>query len=202
MMQCLVCPAGDMPIALMFDGPSLGGFVCPATITSSDLWKMGQLRAGDGVQFKQTTLGEPDSTNVNLNDICYVKTITGLVCHLVVLDFHCRTDVYECKTHSCVPRSFAALHLLYGSQCSMCNVAFCWWRSRETSTAAHVSVCCPLHWSDPQLVVCLVSTAPLQPPCLPHPYPRVCSPAAPSQPLCLHSQCHTPIPLSAIPLLL
>lgn len=50
--------AGDMPIALMFDGPSLGGFVCPATITSSDLWKLGQLRAGDGVQFKQTTLGK------------------------------------------------------------------------------------------------------------------------------------------------
>ena len=26
---------GDMPIALMVDGPSLGGFVCPATITTT-----------------------------------------------------------------------------------------------------------------------------------------------------------------------
>ncbi|DBA70016.1 TPA: hypothetical protein ACH3X2_012365 [Trebouxia sp. C0005] len=49
---------GDMPVALMFDGPSLGGFVCPATITSSDLWKMGQCRAGDGIRFKPTKLGD------------------------------------------------------------------------------------------------------------------------------------------------
>ena len=47
-----------MPVALMFDGPSLGGFVCPATITSSHLWKMGQCCAGDGIRFKLTTLGD------------------------------------------------------------------------------------------------------------------------------------------------
>jgi hypothetical protein len=35
---------GDMPIALMVDGPSLGGFVCPATIVTTELWKMGQVR--------------------------------------------------------------------------------------------------------------------------------------------------------------
>lgn len=29
----------------MPDGPSLGGFVCPATIPSAELWKMGQVRA-------------------------------------------------------------------------------------------------------------------------------------------------------------
>ena len=51
--------AGDMPVVLMFDGPSLGGFVCPATITSSELWKMGQVSANDTVQFKRVTLGEP-----------------------------------------------------------------------------------------------------------------------------------------------
>jgi Carboxyltransferase domain, subdomain A and B len=28
----------------MPDGPSLGGFVCPATIPSAELWKMGQVR--------------------------------------------------------------------------------------------------------------------------------------------------------------
>ena len=63
---------GDMPIALMFDGPSLGGFVCPATITSSDLWKMGQLRAGDGVRFTQTTLGTQASHlhTVHISHIC------------------------------------------------------------------------------------------------------------------------------------
>ena len=34
---------GDMPIVLMVDGPSLGGFVCPATILTTELWKMGQV---------------------------------------------------------------------------------------------------------------------------------------------------------------
>jgi urea carboxylase len=43
---------GDMPVILGPDGPSLGGFVCPATITSSDLWKMGQLKAGDTIRFR------------------------------------------------------------------------------------------------------------------------------------------------------
>ncbi len=49
--------AGDMPVALMFDGPSLGGFVCPATITSTELWKMGQVSAKDTVLFKPVSLG-------------------------------------------------------------------------------------------------------------------------------------------------
>jgi urea carboxylase len=42
---------GDMPIILGPDGPSLGGFVCPATIVQAELWKMGQLKAGDTVRF-------------------------------------------------------------------------------------------------------------------------------------------------------
>ena len=42
---------GDMPVILGPDGPSLGGFVCPATIIQADLWKVGQLRADDTIQF-------------------------------------------------------------------------------------------------------------------------------------------------------
>jgi urea carboxylase len=42
---------GDTPIILGPDGPSLGGFVCPAVIASGDLWKIGQLRAGDTLRF-------------------------------------------------------------------------------------------------------------------------------------------------------
>ncbi len=44
---------GDMPIILGPDGPSLGGFVCPAVIVKAELWKMGQLKAGDKIRFKQ-----------------------------------------------------------------------------------------------------------------------------------------------------
>lgn len=42
---------GDMPVILGPDGPSLGGFVCPATVITADLWKLGQLRAGDRIEF-------------------------------------------------------------------------------------------------------------------------------------------------------
>ncbi len=42
---------GDMPVILGPDGPSLGGFVCPATIVDDELWKIGQLRPGDKVRF-------------------------------------------------------------------------------------------------------------------------------------------------------
>ncbi|MFT7560706.1 MAG: urea carboxylase [Flavobacteriales bacterium] len=42
---------GDMPVILGPDGPSLGGFVCPATVITADLWKLGQLSAGTKVRF-------------------------------------------------------------------------------------------------------------------------------------------------------
>jgi urea carboxylase len=42
---------GDLPILLGPDGPSLGGFVCPATVVSTQRWKLGQLRPGDRVRF-------------------------------------------------------------------------------------------------------------------------------------------------------
>ncbi len=49
---------GDMPILLGPDGPSLGGFVCPATIVQADLWKLGQLRPGDTVHFHSIDLDD------------------------------------------------------------------------------------------------------------------------------------------------
>jgi urea carboxylase len=42
---------GDMPIILGPDGPSLGGFVCPAVIAREEQWKMGQFRPGDTIRF-------------------------------------------------------------------------------------------------------------------------------------------------------
>jgi urea carboxylase len=43
---------GDMPVMLGPDGPSLGGFVCPATIIQAELWKIGQLKPGDTIRFR------------------------------------------------------------------------------------------------------------------------------------------------------
>lgn len=47
---------GDMPVILGPDGPSLGGFVCPVTIIEADLWQLGQLKAGDKVQFHPVSI--------------------------------------------------------------------------------------------------------------------------------------------------
>lgn len=55
---------GDMPVILGPDGPSLGGFVCPATVIHADLWKLGQLRAGDKIRF----------IPVDLNDAVILET--------------------------------------------------------------------------------------------------------------------------------
>ena len=51
---------GDMPVILGPDGPSLGGFVCPATIVLADLWKIGQLRPGNRLRFHRLTLAEAE----------------------------------------------------------------------------------------------------------------------------------------------
>ncbi|MBW4527347.1 MAG: urea carboxylase [Phormidium tanganyikae FI6-MK23] len=49
---------GDMPIILGPDGPSLGGFVCPATIVQAERWKIGQLKPGNTVRFRRLSLAE------------------------------------------------------------------------------------------------------------------------------------------------
>ena len=55
---------GDMPIILGPDGPSLGGFVCPAVVVDAELWKLGQLKAGDTVRFRRLTVGEAEHLKI------------------------------------------------------------------------------------------------------------------------------------------
>ncbi len=52
---------GDMPVILGPDGPSLGGFACPATIIKADLWQLGQLRAGDRLRLVAVTVDDADA---------------------------------------------------------------------------------------------------------------------------------------------
>jgi urea carboxylase len=51
---------GDMPILLGPDGPSLGGFVCPAVVVDAELWKLGQLKAGDTVRFRRLNVADAE----------------------------------------------------------------------------------------------------------------------------------------------
>ena len=47
--------AGQTPIILVNDGPSMGGFINPYTVPSAAFWKLGQSRPGDVYRFKAVT---------------------------------------------------------------------------------------------------------------------------------------------------
>jgi urea carboxylase len=66
---------GDMPVILGPDGPSLGGFVCPATIVQAELWKIGQLKAGDKIRFHRVT--QVDAARLELKQNALVKTLSA-----------------------------------------------------------------------------------------------------------------------------
>lgn len=68
---------GDMPIILAHDGPSLGGFVCPATIVQSELWKIGQLKPGDTVRFYRLTAEEAFQRELEQDQ--QIETLKGVV---------------------------------------------------------------------------------------------------------------------------
>ena len=61
---------GDMPVILGPDGPSLGGFVCPVTVIEADLWQLGQLKAGDKVQFLPVDLKTARRLALKWNTSC------------------------------------------------------------------------------------------------------------------------------------
>ncbi|KAK6463273.1 urea amidolyase [Scheffersomyces coipomensis] len=42
---------GDEPVILTCDGPSLGGFVCEAVVAEAEMWKIGQVKPGELIQF-------------------------------------------------------------------------------------------------------------------------------------------------------
>jgi urea carboxylase len=66
---------GDMPVILGPDGPSLGGFVCPATIAQAELWKIGQLKPGDVVRFRALSNQQAAQMERDL-DAC-VESLSG-----------------------------------------------------------------------------------------------------------------------------
>jgi urea carboxylase len=59
---------GDMPVILGPDGPSLGGFVCPAVVVAAERWKLGQLKAGDTVRFMAISLNEAQALQQQTED--------------------------------------------------------------------------------------------------------------------------------------
>ncbi len=70
---------GDMPVILGPDGPSLGGFVCPATVINADLWKLGQLRAGDKIRFNPVSINAAVALDKKRNQPTNLSYVSDLL---------------------------------------------------------------------------------------------------------------------------
>jgi len=93
--------AGQTPIILVNDGPSMGGFIVPYTVPSVSFWKLGQAKPGDSFNFveisvekaqtlraEQTTIcSEASLVSSGKQDILIKKKQTNKIDHIKVVDF-------------------------------------------------------------------------------------------------------------------
>lgn len=49
---------GDDPVIFPQDGPDFGGFISSHTIVKADLWKLGQVKAGDTLRYRAVSLAD------------------------------------------------------------------------------------------------------------------------------------------------
>ncbi|THC99590.1 hypothetical protein EYZ11_000959 [Aspergillus tanneri] len=57
---------GDEAVILTADGPSLGGFVVFAVVVEAEMWKLGQMRPGDYLQFSLISVEEAQNLTMDL----------------------------------------------------------------------------------------------------------------------------------------
>ena len=67
--------AGQTPIILVNDGPSMGGFINPYTVPSAAFWKLGQSKPGDLYRFKSISVDEAQTLRKKLNGVCSASSI-------------------------------------------------------------------------------------------------------------------------------
>ena len=93
--------AGQTPIILVNDGPSMGGFIVPYTVPSASFWKLGQAKPGDSFNFveisvekaqtlrsEQTIIcSEASLVSSNKQDILIRKKQINKIDHIKVVDF-------------------------------------------------------------------------------------------------------------------
>ena len=70
--------AGQTPIILMNDGPSMGGFINPYTVPTVAFWKLGQAKPGDVLKFKQISVEKSQKMASDLKNLCSLETICEL----------------------------------------------------------------------------------------------------------------------------
>ena len=67
--------AGQTPIILVNDGPSMGGFIVPYTVPSAGFWKLGQAKPGDSFNFIEISVEKAQELRTEQSIICSETSI-------------------------------------------------------------------------------------------------------------------------------
>jgi allophanate hydrolase subunit 2 len=67
--------AGQTPIILVNDGPSMGGFINPYTVPLCAFWKLGQSEPGEIYRFRAVTVDEAQAISSRIRDLCNEDSI-------------------------------------------------------------------------------------------------------------------------------
>jgi urea carboxylase len=67
--------AGQTPIILVNDGPSMGGFINPYTVPQAEFWKLAQSKPGETYRFKAVTVAEAQGMARALGALCSEASI-------------------------------------------------------------------------------------------------------------------------------
>ncbi|WP_342641401.1 biotin-dependent carboxyltransferase family protein [Rhodoligotrophos ferricapiens] len=67
--------AGQTPIILVNDGPSMGGFINPYTVPSAAFWKLGQTKPGEILHFRLVSVEQAQEMAAKLTRLCVRETL-------------------------------------------------------------------------------------------------------------------------------
>ena len=67
--------AGQTPIILVNDGPSMGGFINPYTVPSAAFWKLGQAKPGDTLNFIEVSVEKAQTLRAEQSIICSEESL-------------------------------------------------------------------------------------------------------------------------------
>ncbi|MDA1284665.1 MAG: biotin-dependent carboxyltransferase family protein [Proteobacteria bacterium] len=70
--------AGQTPIILVNDGPSMGGFINPYTVPSAAFWKLGQAKPGDTFNFVEISVEKAQLLRTEQSVICSEESLESL----------------------------------------------------------------------------------------------------------------------------
>lgn len=70
--------AGQTPIILVNDGPTMGGFINPYTVPTAAFWKLGQAKPGETLRFKLVSIEEAQDSAAQMTALCGPGSLVGI----------------------------------------------------------------------------------------------------------------------------